>query len=80
MNEKDLEKYSYLWDGSDPDWVLLRAPEVAGGLCVYNKNGRALLLVESSDLNMALCEELKRNGVEILENPLPGQAVVKPRN
>ncbi len=80
MNEEDLQKYNYLWDGSDPDWVLLTAPEAAGGFCVYNKRGRALLLVESSELNIALCERLKMKGAEILESPLPGEAIAKRRS
>jgi hypothetical protein len=79
MNEQDLKKYNYLWDGADPGWVLLKAPELAGGLCIYNKRKQALLHIESSDLNAALCEQLKKKGVEILGNVLPGEVVVKPR-
>ena len=79
MGEYDLNRYSYLWDGTQPGWVLLRAPELAGGLCIYNKRGQALLHVESSDLNSALCEELRRRGAEILDHVLLGDVVVNPK-
>jgi hypothetical protein len=79
MNDDDLEKYKYLWDGTDPGWVLVKAPKLAGGFCIYNKQGRTILHVESKDLNVALCEQLRKKGVEILDQVLPGKVDVKPK-
>ena len=79
MTEDDLKKYSYLWDGTDPGWVLLRAPDLTGGLCIYNKRG-AILHVESSELNQSLCQRLKQAGVEILDAVRPGEVAVRPKN
>jgi hypothetical protein len=78
MTDIDLQKFSYLWDGTNPGWVLLRAPNLRGGFCIYNKIGRSLLHVESSELNKVLCERLKEKGIEILEAVPPGEVVVKP--
>jgi len=76
MTEDELNHYGYLWDGTQHGWVLLRAPHLEGGLCIYNKTRRTLLHIESNDLNLALCERLKQKGVEILDNIPPGDVVV----
>jgi hypothetical protein len=28
MSDEDLDSYAYLWDGSDPGWVVALMPEV----------------------------------------------------
>jgi len=80
MTESDFKRYDYLWDGTDPGWVLLKAPLLPGGLCIYNKIGRVLFHIESSELNQALCERLKQKGTETLDTVPAGEITVKPRN
>jgi len=71
----NLEKYRYLWDGGDKGWVLLRAPELPGGYCVFNKVRSVLLLVESSELNLQLCKRMRNAGCEVLEDQPKGATV-----
>jgi hypothetical protein len=72
----DLErKYGYLWDGSDEGWVLLRAPELPGGYCVFNKKRMVLLHVDSGDLNMRPCERMREAACEALEDQRKGPEV-----
>jgi len=79
MSEEILKKYSYLWDGKDRSWVLLRSPSLPGGLCIYNKEKNSLLHVESNELNQALCERLKQKGCEVLDTVPAGKIVAKPQ-
>jgi hypothetical protein len=78
MPDADLKKYEYLWDGTQSGWVLLQAPHLEGGLCIFNKVGRVLLHVESAELNQGLCERLKQKGVEVLDAIPKGEVEVKP--
>ena len=66
----------YLWDGSSPGWVLLKAPDLAGGYCVFHKTNRVLLHIESGETNEAVCRKMKESGCEILEELPPGNAEV----
>lgn len=70
MNKETITSYSYLWDGSSRGWALLRAPELLGGFCVFNKINRMLLHIESGSDNEAVCIMMKEAGCEIL-NELP---------
>jgi hypothetical protein len=72
MNDNTLTKYQYLWDGSRPGWVLLKAPDLPGGYCVFHKPNRTLLHIDDSNLNEAVCKEMKRYGSEILDKIPPG--------
>lgn len=71
MSDDSLAELSYLWDGSDPGWVLLKAPDLQGGYCVFHKINRTLLLIERSSTNEAVCKKMKETGCEILEDLPP---------
>jgi hypothetical protein len=60
--QEQLEELSYLWDGSDPNWVLLRQDE---SYMVFNKKG-SVLLIESSGLKAAACERMLNAGCEVI--------------
>lgn len=78
MNEMKIEEFGYLWDGTDPGWVLVNDPVVHGGASIYNKIGGCLLHVESAEFKELLCKKLREVGVEILNEFPPGTVVVKP--
>lgn len=67
-----LAEYRYLWDGSRPGWVLLKAPDLPGGYCVFHKINRTLLHIDDSNVNEAVCGKMKENGCEVLEQMPPG--------
>ncbi len=67
MNAELIEQYEYLWRKSDLNWVLLKAPDLPGGYCVFNKLGSALL-IESAEVNEAVCKRMKDAGCEIVES------------
>jgi hypothetical protein len=62
-----LQQYEYLWKRSDPNWALLKAPNLLGGYCVFNKLG-SLLAIESAEVNEAVCKRMKDAGCEVLES------------
>jgi hypothetical protein len=70
MNDNLLAGYSYLWDGSEPEWVLLSGPD--GGYCVFHKTNHVICIIESDDLNEAVCKKMLEEGCEILDDLPPG--------
>ncbi len=76
MNDDALAEWSYLWDGSQEGWMLLKNPE--GGFSIYNMAGH-VLLIESNETAKAVCQKLLEKGVPILDDlPPGGEAVAKP--
>jgi hypothetical protein len=67
-----IEAYSYLWDGSQPGWVLLKAPALESGYCIFNVSSSTLLHVDDEELNTALCNAMIEAGRPIIDD-LPGQ-------
>jgi|HubBroStandDraft_4_1064222.scaffolds.fasta_scaffold771414_2 hypothetical protein len=62
-----FDEFAYLWDGSQPDWVLLTAPELLGGYRVFNTQKCVRLHFDSDELNAALCQRMKEVGCEVLD-------------
>jgi hypothetical protein len=79
MNADLIQQYEYLWNGTDPNWVLLKASELEGGYCVFNKLG-SILIIENDAVKEAVCKRMKDARCEILENIPKGStvAVAKP--
>jgi hypothetical protein len=67
MNADVIQQYEYLWKRNDPNWVLLKAPNLLGGYCVFNKLGH-LLHIESAEVNEAVCKRMKDGGCEVLDS------------
>lgn len=80
MNDEALAEFEYLWDGSSPGWVLLKAPDLAGGYCVFHKTNPSVLLIERDEINEAVCRKMKESGCEVLDEMPPGNrtATVSP--
>ena len=64
----NIEEYAYLWNGSEEGWVLLKAPDLRGGYCIFNRRSSALLHIDDADLNMLLCERMRDAGCDVLDN------------
>ena len=74
----DSESYAYLWNGSQAGWVLLRAPELEAGYCIFNISNGALLHIDDESLNTALCRAMATAGclkINDLPDNLPGASV-----
>jgi hypothetical protein len=67
MNAELMQEYEYLWKRTDPNWVLLRTPDLPGGFCVFNKLG-SILLIEDDEVNEAVCKRMIDAGCEVLES------------
>jgi hypothetical protein len=79
MNANLLAGYSYLWDGSEPGWVLLSVPDLLGGYCVFHKTNQVICLIESDDVKEAVCKKMLEEGCEILDDlPPMGEVTVLP--
>ena len=63
----ELKEYSYLWNSLDQGWVLVKAPDLRGGFCVFNKNTSTMLCIENDAVNEAVCKRMKDAGCEVLE-------------
>lgn len=74
MTDYELTEYRYLWDGSEPGWVLLKVPDEPGVYCVFHKTNRVMLLIESERVNEAVCKKMRESGCEILDELPPGNA------
>jgi len=79
MSSDPLAQYKYLWDGSEPGWVLLKAPNLPGGYCVFHKAKQILLHIESANTNEAVCKRMKESGCEVLEKLPSSTAAVRPQ-
>jgi hypothetical protein len=72
-----IEEYEYLWNHTDPNWVLLKAPNSSDRYVVFNKQG-SMLIIENDELKSAICQRMKDAGCEILETlPMLGPAIAK---
>jgi hypothetical protein len=67
MSADLIQQYEYLWKQTDRNWVILKAPDLLGGYCVFNKHG-SVLLIENAQINEAVCKKMKEAGCEILDN------------
>jgi hypothetical protein len=66
--DETLDDYKYLWEKKDLGWVLLRAPDVAGRFCVFNKLHNTVLLIESEEMHEAVCQSMIMSSCEILHD------------
>jgi hypothetical protein len=76
MNGNLEQQYGYLWKRKNDGWVLLKAPDLPSGYSVFNKLTHTALLIESDEVNMAVCERMKNAGCEVLENFPAMQTIV----
>jgi hypothetical protein len=65
-----IDDYSYLWDGSQPEWVLAPAP---GGpdqvqFVILNWKTNYVLLIEHDDTCRGVVKRMQDAGVRVLDN------------
>jgi hypothetical protein len=63
-----VERYSYLWDGSQDGWVLLIASDLRSGFCIFNSLTSNLLHIDDEQLNDILCARMKAAGCRIIDS------------
>jgi len=69
---QDISEYKYLWDGSDPDWVLVRE-RVDGDIGpgepthIFNARTRMMLAIENEVLAKFVLEQMLKARVRILD-------------
>lgn len=64
----NIESYSYLWDGSQPGWVLLKAPALEVGYCIFNVSSSTMLHIDDEQLNTALCNSMIEAGCPMMDD------------
>jgi hypothetical protein len=62
----DVSQFSYLLNDTSRDWRLLKAPQLAGGYCVFNRKQSSVLLIECEEINEQVCKILIEKGREVL--------------
>lgn len=67
---ENIDKYNYLWDGSEPGWKLLRDVDFPGELFIVNREMGSHLHVDSPRLKEMLCARMLGAGIEIEEQSL----------
>ncbi|MFJ9777643.1 hypothetical protein ACIRVF_41460 [Kitasatospora sp. NPDC101157] len=62
----DPEEYAYLWDGSEPGWILFRG-KIVDIPTIFNRITREILLLEDEDEWRALTEVMRSHDVPLLD-------------
>jgi hypothetical protein len=63
----DVDSFSYLWDGSEAGWVLIRLmPDQLPA--IYNRHTRAALTIEDDALCARLVAKMIEQGVSVLSD------------
>jgi hypothetical protein len=69
---EDVADFAYLWDGSEPGWVLVNRnadePEAEPGFLIFNKLSHLCLLICEDELWAAVIDRMRRQGVEIISS------------
>lgn len=66
----NLKSYEYLWDGSEPGWVLLRESNENGeeiGYAVFNRRTAMMLIIEDNFDHAAVVEQMLKAKVDVLD-------------
>ncbi|HYQ40904.1 MAG TPA: hypothetical protein VER11_03025 [Polyangiaceae bacterium] len=67
----DIDEYEYLWDGSEPEWVLVRVSRTspdAVATVIYNTKTRMALIIEIDELAEAVQEKMLERKVRVLDS------------
>jgi hypothetical protein len=69
---EDVADFAYLWDGSEPGWVLVHVnadePEAAPEFGIFNKLSHLGVLICEDELWAAVIDRMRRQGVEIISS------------
>jgi len=70
------DEYRFLWDGTDPGWVLIRDPVSTDRHSIYNTLKQIAMLIEDDSIHAAVCARMMASGCEVLNDlPRPIQPV-----
>jgi hypothetical protein len=61
-----IESFSYLWDGSDDGWVLVRLSNMPQPAILNLVTGRALI-IEDNESYAAVVQRMIDHGTEVIE-------------
>ena len=73
----NIEEYSYLWDGKQSGWVVLK--DVYENT-IFNKETKSVLLVEDEDLNNRLAAMMIMNNGEVISKYSEIDKILKDRS
>jgi len=62
-----LQEYSFLWDGSQPGWVLVKPEPGQCNYTIYNTETKMFLVIEISADYEWVCFEMLQRGVRVVD-------------
>ena len=77
IDMSNIEEYSYLWDGSQSGWVVLK--DVYENT-IFNKETKSVLLVEDEDLNNRLAAMMIMNNCQVISKYSEIEKILKDRS
>jgi hypothetical protein len=70
MDDEELRSYAYLWDGSDPEWMVALTSDGADAGLPYHCGRKSVLLVDEDDeLAAAVVRAMLAHGVPVVDLP-----------
>lgn len=69
--EDRLQQYCYLWDGSEPYWVLLNTAKdrIEGDYLIFNEQSQTAKIIEDDILSEAVIGRMLDAGVRVVSLP-----------
>lgn len=68
MND-ELLAYKYLWDGSEPEWVLLQLDTTThGAFSIFNRETKMVLVIEDNGVFEQVIAQMLNSDVEVISN------------
>lgn len=65
MTPEQIEEFKDLWDGSNPDMVLVIAPHFHHGFYAYDLRG-AIVLIETDSIVSEVYQRMREAGVRVV--------------
>ena len=72
----NIDEYSYLWDGTQSGWGLLKKDD--NSYTIFDAKNSVMLKIDNADIQHALCEKMLLSGVNIIEDIKPISVEVTP--
>jgi len=66
----EINEYAYLWDGSEPGWILCRG-KIVDIPTIFNRITRMIVLMEDNDEWRAVTDNMLSHGVPLLDEIPP---------
>jgi hypothetical protein len=62
-----LESFSYLWDGRDEGWILVRLGH-SSLPAIYNRVTRTALTIEDDEIYAQVVQNMNEHGVQVFDH------------